>query len=464
MSACLGIGYCYRNKIQTESLNQKTLYMSKEKTTTEKFFDVIQELFLLLLIIISVFVGVYVNSQENRIEFIQYFLLIYKQVFIVSVLPVIISKGAEIIKKGLEPWIWRMLFFVVICCTIIFYFDYSPDDIKKHIISIALCISIFLSLVIETICKVTIEYNNAHKKISRKNIRKDLYYRTSGIDIDISYSEMDRCCEKLFCDYIQSYYRLEKLEKIEFVHLLEKSYGEVCYKRVANVTRFFIAISALMSLLMIIKYKLPLGIILVIVGVYLIYVMIIYMFKKKAPICLKKIVIRFFYDEWGYYLVGKKKEKFVGRVQLLEGSSYHRYIHSFWNIAALCRAVAYRDRFSNEGTKKIKHISRELSQMFAEYVKPLKEKDWELFLPLWAVALFEYDVTGKINKECKKVLKTMYKEDNGAQINIFLQSFWFDDMRMESKRESSAYIKKFEKEIYKRYKCEKNSRITTGQR
>ena len=54
-------------------------------------------------------------------------------------------------------------------------------------------------------------------------------------------------------------------------------------------------------------------------------------------------------------------------------------------------------------------------------------------MPLWAAALFEYDVTGKVNNETKKVLSTSYNEENENQINIFLQSFWFDDMGMDAK-------------------------------
>ena len=203
-------------------------------------------------------------------------------------------------------------------------------------------------------------------------------------------------------------------------------------------------ISVLLFFIMFIK-KPSLGGALCIVLIFLPYLIMTYIFNQNHLKCLKKIAIRIFYDEWGYYLAGKKKEKFVGRVQLLDVTVYHKYIYSFLNIVSLCRAVAYNDQFDDDGDKRITYISRVLSQLFVEYVRPLKEKNWIVYLPLWAAALFEYDVTGKVNNETKKVLNTSYNEENENQINIFLQSFWFDDMGMDSKQRS-VYVKEFVRE------------------
>lgn len=453
IDAILLIGFCLKDKIMMETSNQKALYLSKDKTTIEKMFNVIQEWALLYLVFVSVYVSVAFWPKVIEYKFINSFFIIYDKIVLGLIFPSVINTVREIIKKGLGLGIWRIIFFIIINIIILLYSNMNPDD------TIVIYISAFLSLVIETIGKVIFEYKNAPPKTLGKNIRKDLCYRTTGIDLTTSINEMDRFCERVFNDYIRLYYRLEKLEKIEFICLLENNYGETFYKSVGNKINCLVIIGTLISLIIaFIKYNPLLDII---IGVLiLLYAIMICIFKKWKPMCLKRIVLRFFYDEWGYYLVGKKKEKFVGRVQLLDHSLYHKYIHSFWNIVALCRLVAYNDRYNNEADKRIKHLSEELSILFVEYVKSLKEKNWELYLPLWGAALFEYDVTGKVNKETKKVLQTVYKEENKAGINDFMQSFWFYDMGMRAKQESFAYMKKFEKEMCKNIPVKK-SRIKT---
>lgn len=441
----LATGLICKNKIMSESLNQKALYRSKDKTVIEKLFDTIQDVCLCYIIFITISIGIIVIWQKKECEFINGFFTIYEKVIITSAFSVVISMVVEMIKKGHSLEIWRVLFLflAVVSVALTFYSDMDSDEIKKRIVPIVLWISAFLSLVIETIGKAIVEYNTS-PMILRKNIRKDLFYRTPGINVNIPHNEMERFCERVFNNYIQAYDRTKKIEKIEFIYLPNNDYGKICYKRVRNITRCFVGISVLLFFIMFIK-KPSLGGALCIVLIFLPYLIMTYRFNQNHLKCLKKIAIRIFYDEWGYYLAGKKKEKFVGRVQLLAVSIYHKYIYSFLNIVALCRAVAYNDQFDYDGDKRITYISRVLSQLFVEYVRPLKEKNWILYLPLWAAALFEYNVTGKVNNETKKVLSTSYNEENENQINIFLQSFWFDDMGMDAKQRS-VYVKDFVRE------------------
>lgn len=197
-------------------------------------------------------------------------------------------------------------FWLFVSVALTFYSDMDSDEIKKRIVPIVLWISAFLSLVIETIGKAIVEYNTS-PMILRKNIRKDLFYRTPGINVNIPHNEMERFCERVFNNYIQAYDRTKKIEKIEFIYLPNNDYGKICYKRVRNITRCFVGISVLLFFIMFIK-KPSLGGALCIVLIFLPYLIMTYRFNQNHLKCLKKIAIRIFYDEWGY-LFGWEKMK-----------------------------------------------------------------------------------------------------------------------------------------------------------
>ena len=158
------------------------------------------------------------------------------------------------------------------------------------------------------------------------------------------------------------------------------------------------------------------------------------------------MAIRYFYDEWGYYLACTSRSKFVGTVQMIEGSKFHKYIHSFLDIVALCRAIAFNDKMNGEN--KISIITSNLSELFLSHSDYKDSKNWVMVIPLWTAVLFEFYVTGKISDDAKDVLMKSADESVRADISIFLQSFWADIERKELKEGISKYIQLFEEKLY----------------
>jgi len=161
---------------------------------------------------------------------------------------------------------------------------------------------------------------------------------------------------------------------------------------------------------------------------------------------LYKIGIRYFYDEWGYYLTDACNGKFVGTVQIFEISKFHKYIHSFLDIVALCRAVAIADKINGE--QKICIITNNLSDLFKKYTDYNDNPDWIMIIPLWIAALFEFDITGKLRNDIKSTLLMSVRKNNKADISIFLQSFWVDIKREELKNGILRYVQSFEANLY----------------
>ena len=71
-----------------------------------------------------------------------------------------------------------------------------------------------------------------------------------------------------------------------------------------------------------------------------------------------------------------------------------------------------------------------------------------MFLPLWQVALFEFQLTGKINMETKMILNTVSDKSVRWNISIFLQSFWVDMERKTLQNGVSDFVQLFEKELF----------------
>ena len=194
-----------------------------------------------------------------------------------------------------------------------------------------------------------------------------------------------------------------------------------------------------------INFRLSIKPVIVIVLIFA-FGILISLFQHIDLDCLYKMAIRFFYDEWGYYLTSTRCDKFVGTVQFIECSKFHRYIHSFLDIAALCRAVAFNDKITGE--KNICIIASNLSDLFVNYSDYKNNKNWVMVIPLWIAALFEFYITDQVNDDVKAVLVNFADERKSINISIFLQSFWADIERKLPKEGVSKYIKSFEEELY----------------
>lgn len=281
------------------------------------------------------------------------------------------------------------------------------------------------------------------KKIPKKGIRKDLYYRTPGLVLNVSNVELIKGCEKYFDEYICRYRKIKELRTIEYVNLAGV-HRELWYKKAAHFMKIFVALSVLvviMNMFFGMSYKY-----LVVLGLILLFGILVALYKNIDLECLYKMAIRYFYDEWGYYLTCTSRSKFVGTVQMIERSKIHKYIHSFLDIVALCRAVAFNDKMNGEN--RICIITSNIRELFLSYSDYKDSKNWVMVIPLWTAALFEFYVTGKISDDVKDVLIMSADESVRTDISIFLQSFWADIERKELKEGISKYIQLFEEKMY----------------
>ena len=369
----------------------------------------------------------------------------YKGIFIVALFPLLFTWIKE--KNFNIKAIWNVCLTVLAIIFSIVGYIIDTEDVKaiseyreELDVLITMLLITFIVAVLE-MRKESKEYYS--KKIPKKGIRKDLYYRTPGLVLNVSNIELIKSCEKYFGEYICRYRKIKEVRTIEYVNLAGV-HRELWYKKAAHFMKIFIALSVLvviMSIFFGMSYKY-----LVVLGLILLFGILIVSYKHIDLECLYKMAIRYFYDEWGYYLTCTSRSKFVGTVQMIEESKFHKYIHSFLDIVALCRAVAFNDKMNGEN--KICIITSNLSELFLSYSDYKESKNWVMVIPLWTAALFEFCVTGKISDDVKDVLMKSADTSIRADISVFLQSFWADIERKELKDGISKYIQLFEEKLY----------------
>ena len=306
---------------------------------------------------------------------------------------------------------------------------------------IVICIVSFFSLLFDMRDK---RKKNFYKRLPKSGIRKDLYCRTSKLDVDVSSTKLARYCERYFDTYLKIYQKLKRLCSVEYV-TLEGAAIKIWYRRVARVIRWAIDGSLFIILIECIQGMWGSAfetflIILAFRGVVFIYKLC------NLQQLLYTITIRTAYDVWGYYLVSEKGEKFVGTVQMIDRTKYHRYVHAFLDIAALCRAVAAQD----EATKKcdICIIAQNMRELFVGYTDYEENPQWTMVIPLWIATLFEFKVTKEIHMDEKKVLIKCCKKNTWPNIEIFLQSFWADMEKKDLQNGIADFIQEFKTELF----------------
>lgn len=167
---------------------------------------------------------------------------------------------------------------------------------------------------------------------------------------------------------------------------------------------------------------------------------------------MHRIAIDFFYNMNGYCLFlndNKNIKKFVGTVQMFDNFKYHKFVHSFLNIAAFCRATSFND--INNREQKIKILTSNMYGLCTFY-EDSNNGDWIKLLPLWIAALFEFYVTDEVSEivraEFNKIC--LYKKQR-QEVYIFLSGFWVDMTR--NMPNDNNFINKFMSEI----SCENNT-------
>ena len=411
------------------------------KKNGERLTDVLQKIVFLILVGLIIYILIHIVPNTM----IQKLLEWYKGIFIVALFPLLFTWIKE--KNFNIKSIWNGCLTVLAIFFSIVGYIIDTENVKA-ISDYRGAVDVLMTMLLITFIVAVLEMRTESKKyyskkVPKKGIRKDLYYRTPGLVLNISNVELIKCCEKYFDEYLCRYRKIKELRTIEYVNLAGV-YRELWYKKAAHFMKIFVALSIFVIIFSIffgISYKFFLAI-----GLIIIFEILIIIYKHIDLKCLYIIGIRYFYDEWGYFLTCTSRNKFVGTVQMIEKSKFHKYIHSFLDIVALCRAVAVNDKLNGE--KKICIITSNLSDLFANYTDYWENKNWIMLIPLWIATLFEFHVTNKISEDAKFILLKSVDESVRADISIFLQSVWADIERKELKDGISEYIQLFEEKLY----------------
>ena len=290
-----------------------------------------------------------------------------------------------------------------------------------------------------------------HKRVIQFMKDNGLIQKTkSGKLYNISFKFDSQTSEKYFDEYLHRCNKIKDLHTIEYVYLSGKYKKKWC-NRIIQVMKGFVWESIIISMINIFYNEIRgLSIALGIIALVGISKFLISRSQQMDSEYVYVILIRLVYDDWGYYLTyADNKNKFVGTVQMIELSKYHKYVHSFLDIVALCRAVAINDQL--EGTNRMSIITSNLSELFENYSDDgdcKQDRNWVTLLPLWAATLFEFSVTGTVNADAKPVLLEYADASARFDISMFLQSFWVDMKRKELSDGVAEFVQAFERELY----------------
>lgn len=374
---------------------------------------------------------------------IEIFMKWYVGVFIVALFPVIID---WIINKTLKInsfWPYLLLILAITLGAVGYGTQNEHVVISEHREVFDIILAILACAFMETLSEV-IEDNNKYKlgRISSSGIRMDMNNHTPRLMVNIPINELLRYCETYFSEYIYNFQRIRKGFSIEYVNLMGV-HKQLWNDKIQPYIRVFFVLSTFIGMW---KLKDNLLAAYILIMLLVIFSFIMFVYKHWYRDYLYKILIRYAYDEWGYYLSWGEKYKYVGTAQMFNRSRYHKYVHSFLDIVAFCRAVAFNDQIEKKRT--ICAISSNFCDLLVNYTDGVKVKEWEMFLPLWQSALFEYYIIKDINPKVRDVLRQMVSRNTRHNISIFLQSFWVDIIRKKLDDESMNVVYQFEREIF----------------
>lgn len=365
-----------------------------------------------------------------------------KEILILGFLPLIISWSTEryfnVISLLSSILVFLALILYIVEYVQIEMFSYYRNDISNILTSTF--IALFFVIVFKLISG---NKQNGKRKLLEKGMRKDLYYRTPRLIVDMTNNELIRVCERYFDKYKKCYIKVGDLCGIEHVNL-NGVHKEIWYPKTAGYMRMFIILNILFVGIRLYCGKICSSI--AVLLLIIVFIIIVNKFKKVDEECLYKIAFRYFYDDWGYCLYLNNCVKFVGNFQFIDVSKYHKYVYSFLDIAALCRAAS----FNNEEEKKnrICIISKNLCDLLNNYIDCDSEKNWITIIPLWIAALFEFYIIGKINEHTKTELSKKIYRRKIKDLNIFLQSFWADMERKKLEDGPSDFVQSFLAYLY----------------
>lgn len=406
-------------KQQTYKVRDKLLCTQKKRT--DIFMDVlyIGYFFIVgLLFLIIIFLGTSIVNPA-------FFMAIYSVFVTLLSMPNIF----DMIKEGKRnEFVGLNVFFTVASIVLALGDKLEVEENSKRVFMVV-SLSLYVMLII---CRIIHAYEiRKRKSVSKfhKKIYKDLYYRTPRLSIhEMTYANLRKECEKYYSMYIENlnnYNKKQDLWSIRFGTPYNKGDDWYWYRRVAKLIKGVVLGSELAicanALVQFQLWQMWFA------GGFLILYIWLYVLdrqdKKEGQNVFKRIIVRIYYDEWGYFLIGKRI-KFVGTIQLLEIGRRYRLIHSMLNIASLCRIAAFEDLIY--GKNNISKITNEMYELIVSYSE---NKNWKWFelIPILIAALFEYNNTGMVSSKFKHLLQQCdYSSDVKYEIKQFLEGLWID--------------------------------------
>ena len=424
----------YQNEMWQRSIE-------RGKSSGDRLLDILSEMCSVFFLLIIIYILIYIISDI----WIQKLLEWYKGIFIIALFPALFSWFKW--ENYNVRLMWNKILFFLTCFLSMTGSFIDAENIEliiqyRNILNVL--ITIYVVIFLEALYGMIKENKkNYSKRLPKKGIRKDLYYRTPRLLVNVSDVELIKHCERYFDEYICKYKKISDLRAIEYVNLAG-IHRKLWYKKAARFMKVFVAVSIL-TVIIDMKFGISFekfGVI----GLISIFGALVTIYKHIDLECLYEIGIRYAYDQWGYYLIYASKSKFVGNVQMIAISKFHKYVYSVLDIAALCRAVAFIDKMSGE--KRIRIITKNLNELFVNYTDYEEIQNWIMIIPLWIAALFEFYVTGGVTEEIKTTLQMSVDENKKADLKIFLQSFWADMERKKLENGILDYLKLFEAELY----------------
>lgn len=428
-----------RQEIAKNKQNMWKWSLSTKKTENDKICDTICNIlyFILELLIVSaVILGL-------AYEYIMVIYEWYERVFFTSILLVLL----DWIKKKNIKISFICKFFIIILTVVFTVVGRSVESKEKlsdvEYIVLALLLAFLVAFYIETARESFVKIISMNKRIPNKGIYKDLYCRTSNIKTDFTETELIKVCEIYFWEYYKKFQKINGLYSIEYVNLLGL-YEKMWYQRVVKLVKILVVVTFIVIHIYILS---SIWIIVILnLSMLLVFGVIIYIYKRVGESCLSVIAIRFIFDQWGYYLKCDKESGFVGTVQCGDKTKYQKYVHSFLDIAALCRVELLNDKIYNRNRMNL--ILSNLNDLFLNYTDYKESKNWIQILPLWIASMFEFSYTGEIDEKVKSTLISSVNEKSRNEISIFLQSFWTDMERKKLTDGIIDFVRKFEAKLF----------------
>lgn len=124
----------------------------------------------------------------------------YKGIFIVALLPIFLAWIKEQTFKIKSIWNISLLAMTISLSVMGYIIDTNQiEEISQYRVLLNILMTIFIVVFFATLLEIRREKNEYHsKKISQKGIRKDLYHRTPGLEINVSDNDLIKSCEKYF--------------------------------------------------------------------------------------------------------------------------------------------------------------------------------------------------------------------------------------------------------------------------